>query len=223
MNERPRRAYRYRRRRRKGPSQAPARSARPCVAGASRCGRSVNAGRHGEVTTPAASATPPIRGRNSEPSSTGLEDATAGEAHTIQASKARLILASLSFATSCSRSSPRVRIARDAKRHGRDQLEQQKRKTKNGNEDQPIEKEIARIDRKRGPRVRRSDANARSEVIAVGTKPGKLGRLAVRPIRSPGQSTPNLVEILALPPGRQPRSDVPAARDGREKLKPAQQ
>ena len=49
MNERPRRAYRYRRRRRKGPSQAPARSARPCVAGASRCGRSVKAGRHGKA------------------------------------------------------------------------------------------------------------------------------------------------------------------------------
>jgi hypothetical protein len=49
MNERPRRAYRYRRRRRKGPSQAPARSARPCVAGASRCGRSVSAGTHGEA------------------------------------------------------------------------------------------------------------------------------------------------------------------------------
>ena len=49
MNKRPRRAYRYRRHRHKGPSQAPARSARPCVAGASRCGRSVNAGRHGEA------------------------------------------------------------------------------------------------------------------------------------------------------------------------------
>ncbi len=37
MNETPRRAYRYRRPRHKGPSQAPARSARPCAAGASRC------------------------------------------------------------------------------------------------------------------------------------------------------------------------------------------
>ena len=94
---------------------------------------------------------------------------------------------------------PESRIARDAKRHGRDQLEQQKRKTKNGNEDQPIEKEIARIDRKRGPRVRRCDANARSEVIAVGTKPGKLGRLAVRPIRSPG---------IHAKPGRNPRASA---------------
>ena len=34
MNERPKRAYRYRRRRRKGLSQAPAHFVRPCVAGA---------------------------------------------------------------------------------------------------------------------------------------------------------------------------------------------
>src|ERR1700722_7573372 len=101
--------------------------------------------------------------------------------------------------------------AADANERRGEKFQPEQCQADDGNDDQPVEDQIAQVNRNAGPGVRGAEADFWREVVAVGAQPRKLRRLRIRTFGSADKVGPNPRKILALPPGRQPRSDVSAA------------
>src|SRR5213078_2868553 len=91
------------------------------------------------------------------------------------------------------------------------------------NEHEPIQDQVAKIDRDQGPGVRAQEAEPGAEVIAVATQILDFGCLGIGSCigARPREITDDIGQAFvgALNPGGEPAADVSAARDGREVMK----
>ena len=110
---------------------------------------------------------------------------------------------------------PGILLSRDSHGCGRDEFEAEKRQAEDRQDHEPVQEEIAGVERDRGPRVRRTDPHARGEIVAVGAQPGNFRRLDVGAIGATDQFVSNLSEIVVGPPRREPGADVSAPGNGR--------
>ncbi len=92
-----------------------------------------------------------------------------------------------------------------------------------GNDDEPVEEQVAEIKREGRPEVRRGKPDLRRQVVAVFAQPSDRRRFRVGSAGTTGECRPHGRETSALYPKREPASDIAAAGNGREVVKTGEQ